>query len=815
MLLHKHNQETYTNMVQMFQHENRVCCVQPTGTGKSFLMLRLISDNPDKRFLIASPSTYIFSQIQTHAENYNISLENCFYMTYSKLANLEEDAFQDFECDYIILDEMHRCGASEWSKGVERLLAVKQNAKILGTSATPIRYLDASRNMAEELFDGHYAVNMSLAEAIRRNILPLPVYITAWYSFYGDIAKLEKRAESSNNPYFKRLLRSKIQKAKSMIADLNCGLETIFARHMTNPSGKYIVFCANKERLKQAYDESPNWFIKVNFNVHRYVVYSQNTASEREFTAFRDDKDKTALKLLFCVNMLNEGVHIEDIDGVIMLRATKSANIFYQQLGRALSCSAGKQPVIFDIVNNFETGDTAKQYAEMMEIGRHYGSGEEYEIQFELYDYVRDIRDILDGLRNTFQDSWEIVYEVLKDYLVQYKSYPDYDEEYHGYKLGMWCSNQRVLRNAGNLSRERIDLLNELDFIWDAKEERYMKSFYQAKTYREKYGRFPTTSDKNDESENVYRWIRNQKQIYKNGKMSDERVKLLESIGLELEIIPKDVAWDKMYEGLADYVRERGNFPATNDSKESDEIYSIYRWMLRQRKLYRAGKLTDEQIKNLESIGFVWDAAEDLWKKQFILLQSYVNVNHKPPTAKTKVQGIGIGQWYLKQKKLYGENKLTEDQAKKLESLCILDIDSYDEYNKKTWNKNYELLKSFIADFQRLPFYDERYHGICLYEWLFAMKRRYHEGKLESEYVEKFKELGIDIANYTSNKDMPRSAWMQTFEEYRLFLDKYHRQPRSNDGKLYAWQTEMLRRYKRGNLKPSQITLLRDVGVIE
>lgn len=452
MLLHKHNLETYRNLVDMFQKYNRVAVVQPTGTGKSFLMLQLIADNSDKQFLIASPSTYIFSQIQTHAENYQISLDNCSYMTYAKLASLDENTFPSLDCDYIILDEIHRCGATEWSKGVEHLLAAKQNTKVFGTSATPIRYLDSSRNMAEELFEGHYAVNMSLAEAIRKKILPLPIYITTWYSFYGDIARLEKRAEESGNPYFKQLLHGKIQKAKSTIADLDCGIETIFARHMTNPSGKYIVFCANTERLQQAYDEATEWFAKVNLNVHKYAVYSQNAASKTEFTSFRDDADETALKLLFSVNMVNEGVHVDGIDGVIMLRATQSANVFYQQLGRVLSCSSGKRPVIFDIVNNFETGDTAKQYAEIMGLGRHYGSGEEYEIQFELFDYVRDIRDILDGLRNTFEDSWEIVYEVLKEYLTENGCFPNYDEEYHGYKLGMWCSNQRVLRNAGTLS---------------------------------------------------------------------------------------------------------------------------------------------------------------------------------------------------------------------------------------------------------------------------------------------------------------------------------------------------------------------------
>ena len=89
---------------------------------------------------------------------------------------------------------------------MERILAVKPDAKVFGTSATPIRYLDSFRNMAGELFDGNCAVNMLLAEAIRRNILSLPVYVTSWYSFSGDIARLEKRAETSENPYFRRIL---------------------------------------------------------------------------------------------------------------------------------------------------------------------------------------------------------------------------------------------------------------------------------------------------------------------------------------------------------------------------------------------------------------------------------------------------------------------------------------------------------------------------------------------------------------------------------------------------------------------------------
>jgi superfamily II DNA or RNA helicase len=42
-------------MKKLFFEHNRVVAVQPTGTGKSFLIFQLILDNPGKLFLIASP----------------------------------------------------------------------------------------------------------------------------------------------------------------------------------------------------------------------------------------------------------------------------------------------------------------------------------------------------------------------------------------------------------------------------------------------------------------------------------------------------------------------------------------------------------------------------------------------------------------------------------------------------------------------------------------------------------------------------------------------------------------------------------------
>ncbi len=60
---------------------------------------------------------------------------------------------------------------------------------------------------------------------------------------------------------------------------------------------------------------------------------------EKEFASFKADMSGH-LKLLFCIDLLNEGVHVGDISGVILLRPTASPTLCLQQIGRSLS--AGK-----------------------------------------------------------------------------------------------------------------------------------------------------------------------------------------------------------------------------------------------------------------------------------------------------------------------------------------------------------------------------------------------------------------------------------------------------------------------------------------
>ena len=85
-----------------------------------------------------------------------------------------------------------------WGSTVKRLLKLNPKAKVLGTSATPIRYLDDNRNMASEIFKGRIATEMSLNSAIANRILPPPIYVSALYSVREEFQEMKRRILSSN-----------------------------------------------------------------------------------------------------------------------------------------------------------------------------------------------------------------------------------------------------------------------------------------------------------------------------------------------------------------------------------------------------------------------------------------------------------------------------------------------------------------------------------------------------------------------------------------------------------------------------------------
>ena len=333
---------------------------------------------------------------------------------------------------------------------------------------------------------------MSLGEAIVRGILPAPKYVLSIFKYKDDLAKYELRARKAKSKATRDATEEILEKLRRAL-DNAIGLDVLFEKHMTERAGKYLVFCANYEHMQEMMAFVPEWFSKVDPHPHVYSAYSDDPSTSVAFADFKAD-DSDHLKLLFCIDMLNEGIHVDDVSGVILLRPTISPIIYKQQIGRALSSSSTRTPVIFDIVLNIESLYAIGSIEEEMEVAisyyRELGLGDEITDSFEIIDEVHDCLELFDRLNETLTTSWDIMFEVARHYWEENGdlNVPKRYVTEEGYSLGPWLETQRRVRSGkdgGILTPERIRKLDALGMRWESYTDISWGKYYTAaKQYR-------------------------------------------------------------------------------------------------------------------------------------------------------------------------------------------------------------------------------------------------------------------------------------------------------------------------------------------
>lgn len=397
--LKPHNEQTMEKIIEFFKTSNKCCAIQATGTGKTFLILRLLEmfQNEDKNAVIFAPNREIIKQTKNKMKKYGIN--NAVFYTYQKLSRMSDNEIVNINVDLIVCDELHRTGAKTWGIKFESLVDSHQNAKVFGVTATPLRCADG-RDMAEEYFDNNKACDISLAEALVRKIIPvMPVYVSALYTFEEEydnmVDKIEKGRNSDED---KSDLMKELKVAKQQLEKSN-GIPEIIKKYITDYNGKYIVFCQDKKHLYDMKHIVIQWFRDAGYNgkIFEYVYYS---GSKKDFMIFKENNDN-GLKLLFVINCLNEGVHLEDINGCILLRPTISNIIYYQQIGRAIDAGCNQKRVILDLVSNFNSLKSFNLKNKLNEkiIDRQNGKfsecSDEFDIEeFYVEDYVQKCVDV-------------------------------------------------------------------------------------------------------------------------------------------------------------------------------------------------------------------------------------------------------------------------------------------------------------------------------------------------------------------------------------------------------------------------------------
>ena len=334
----EHNKETYRKLCEVLETNNKCALVQATGTGKSYIAGKYIEEHAGKA-LVLVPTNAISDAWDELLEGMEEKFDIVTYQAFAK------EPGNYFDYDLVIADEMHHLGSDVWGAKFVDTYLQNENHKIIGLTATEIRYLDNSRDMAEEIFENIRVDGCDLPTAINTGVLPTFKYVSALYCDESDFDEWKEKTGKIKDIKVQEELKGRLDVCiKNMVS-----VKQAVNENLTDDYKKIIVFLNNVESKETALEMFKDVFPEANFYD---VDYSkQRKANNEQISQFKADGNRA---VLFAVDMLNEGVHIKGTDCVIMFRKTVSPQIYLQQLGRGLASGAGKMPVIFDFVSNTE-----------------------------------------------------------------------------------------------------------------------------------------------------------------------------------------------------------------------------------------------------------------------------------------------------------------------------------------------------------------------------------------------------------------------------------------------------------------------------
>jgi len=801
--LFPHNDIAYRKIKEGFENSNRVAVIKPTGTGKSVLISRFLYDYKKEKALVLTPSNFIIDQVNKH-----IDWKNDYeYITYAKTMFLSLKDVKNLQPSVIILDEFHRCGADEWGKGVEMILNEFPDAKILGTTATPIRHLDNARNMAEELFDNNVAVNLSLNGAIVQRILPTPKYVSALYTLDEEVESMTNRIKQSNaedkEGLLNRLLQSKLDWENAK------GIPKIIEKHVPKDAYKIIVFTKDVEHLQEMEQNVTEWFHKAGFkNIKSYTVHSGQNGNNQIFKEF-EIAEEGYLHLLFAVDMLNEGIHVKGVDGEVMLRPTESNIIFYQQLGRCLTVSFEKQPFILDLVNNFKnvrTKEFVNDYNKAKEKAASNKHGiEDYAVSFSITDETKDITELFDSLGNSF-DSWNVFIEKLTEFKKEF-GHCNVPKNYEDKWLGDKVSNMRVLYKNNRFPEERIQQLEELGFVWNMLDHSWNQFIEKLTEFKKEFGHC------NVPREHDYKWLAGKihtvRSYYKKGKLSDKQIQQLEELGFVWDIIEE--SWNQLFTQLIKFKKEfkHVNVPSSHDNQ----------WLVTRissvRASYRDNKLSDEQIQQLEELGFVWNPMEikkeESWNKFIQKLTEF-----KKEFGHCNVPRDYENYWLFHRvtdaRTYFRIQKLTDKQIQQLEKLGFV-WELKKLKTQESWNQFIEKLIEFKKEFGHCNV-PSNYKEQWLASKINNIRANYRKGKLSDKQIQQLEELGFV---WELKKLKTQESWNQFIEKLTEFKKEFGHcnvSYKHLNKSFFRKVSKLRERYKKGKLSEERIQQLEELGFV-
>ncbi len=431
--LRPYQQRAHEKVSEIYKDKRFASVVLPTGSGKSFVTIAQLMEHQNEEILYLAPQNeileqmkdyiieYVHGKINTVGRSKEAIIADVFpnikFATYPGLLGKDGKEIINKKYGFVVVDEAHRTGREKdeekekdittWREKLDELLDNQAEAtKVLGITATPRRDSDGI-NMLNEIAEKlgytneeavsgkHMAMNLSLTNAIRLGLIVNPKLVSCAYNLSqdGTLDKTKEKIDEISNVEIRNRKLEEYEKVRRNLEEV-IGISEILQENIKK-GGKYIVFLPvvdniededgniigrkkGKDKIADYQKQLEEYFkdtdIKVNF--HSMLGEYGDKENLKRLKEFENSSQEET-QLLLVMNKANEGLHIENLNGIIWLRPLdeNSRTLYLQQLGRAIysedpdnKTKDEDRPTVIDLVNNTLKVKWEEEYTEQSDI---------------------------------------------------------------------------------------------------------------------------------------------------------------------------------------------------------------------------------------------------------------------------------------------------------------------------------------------------------------------------------------------------------------------------------------------------------------
>eukprot|EP00984_Skeletonema_dohrnii_P010540 scaffold4110_cov77-Skeletonema_dohrnii-CCMP3373.AAC.5 len=413
-----------------------------------------------------------------------------------------------------------------------------------------------------------------------------------------------------------------------------------------------------------------------------------------------------------------------------------------------------------------------------------------------------------------YEERWDMRYQELVAYKDEHgdtlvpQNYPDNP------LLGKWVTNRRNNRKNNKLTKERIDKLNEIGFVWDVREAAWENMLQQLKQYKDERGDTLVPQNYPDNPQ-LGIWVTNQRAQYKrklrgqSTQMTDERVDKLDEIGFVWD--PFDYAWNEMLQQLMKYKEVHGDTLVPQSYAENQQLAI---WVDTQRQKRKNNKMAPERVNKLNDMGFVWEPYEAAWEERLKELVEYKNEHGDTLVPARYKDNPKLGKWVDKQRVQYqyklkqrGEaSQLNDEREYKLNEIGFV----WDPY-EAAWGETFQQLMEYKDEhgdtLVPYKYKDNPQLGV----WVSNQRSNGKNNSLTQERIDKLNEIDFVW-------DAIEAAWQTKYKKLNTFYKRYgHTRihfayEKQDHNELYYWCMRQRYSKAKGQLKGHRYDQLKKIN---